>query len=252
VTTFADSLFTALESNELVTPYLQNCLTDGNWPDEFRIPMKRHDSWDDDYFHPSSHCTASPRWLYYQMHPEHRKRRVWPRQSHVDVMSPLWGTVAHVIIQQKLKHSGLVSDEHIEIPLRNERCHGRGHLDLLFPNHPQKGKDIPVDIKSVNGQSFDRVSKKPYPYQILQEMMYQDWMGADEGVILFVERDRPFRMREYRVRTDKELLRPVYEKWEYVRECLMLGTPPQKPCCGWNSGTMEGCNARVPCRKEYP
>jgi hypothetical protein len=249
---FGSSLYESLSAQNLVIPYVENALMSDKWPDQFEVPIKKHDSEGDDYFHPSSHAVLGARALYYFLHPDCRSRLAKRTFSSPDILAMMQGTVFHVIVQEKLKVVGLIEDKHIEVPLINKEVHGRGHMDFVFPHHPMTGKDLPVDIKTASPDSFARMFKPSASYEA-QLQLYMDWLptSASEGVILVIEMGRPFRMKEFRIKRNEELLGEIYHRWNYVRECIKTNTIPTEKCCGLDSPTMERCGARHLCRETY-
>lgn len=254
------NLFQTLMEKDIVVPYVQNAILSDKWPVEFRIPIKTHGSVEDDYFHPSIDSSSDARYLYYRLHPEERKTltRQARKKSVENEFSPLMGTIFHVVIQEKLKITGLLKDEHIEVTVTDEEHHGTGHIDFIFPKHPLKGKDIVVDIKTSNPDAFSTMFR-PYKSHIYQLQPYMDWYGKqtnqviDEGVILVVEMGRPFRLKEFRVTRDENILNEVYSKWDFVRECISVNTPPPTKCtgCSLNNEKMNQCPAKNACLKTW-
>lgn len=253
------NLYKTLSEKNIIIPYVQNAITSDKWPTEFRIPIRTHGSLEDDWFHPSIDSYPDARYLYYRLHPEEKKKlRPEQRRSVENELSPLLGTVFHVVIQQKLKVTGFIGDEHIEVPLVNEEVHGKGHLDFVFPNHPIKGKDIVVDIKTASPESFDNLFA-PRKQHIYQLQPYMDFYGKqtnqviDEGVLFYIRMGRPFTMKEFRIDRNEEILTEIYTKWDYVRNCIALNTPPKAKChnCTKDSDIMERCPAKNPCLETW-
>jgi len=226
------------------------------WPDAFTIPIRQHDSETDDWFHPSSMALTPTRLLYYRMHPDFRKKREKRPETIASTFSPLLGTVFHEIIENKMVASGILNPENVEIPLVNEKVHGRGHLDFIFPNHPVVGKDVVVDIKTAAPANFERMYY-PYKSYVAQVNLYLDWYSEkvnqdiDTGVLFVVEMGRPFRTKEFKVKKDPQLLSEIYARWEYVQQCIATNTPPSEKCCDWDSKEMSECPAQHLCRETY-
>lgn len=245
------SLFQKLVSRELVTPYLELALRKDEWPDHLVIPLPEHGSKTDFLFHPSSHCEPDDRELYYLLHPDYRDQLVERKRAGMDHLSLIQGTIFHVVIQQKLKLDGWISDADIERKLTNTEIGATGHLDFMFPNHPMTGKDIPVDIKTASPANFDRMYKPSWSYQA-QLNCYLDWLGIDQGVILVVEAGRPFRMKEFLVQRDELMLRQIYKKWRRVREAIEANEVPSlcettTSFCHLGSRKYDQCKARFVC-----
>lgn len=227
-----------------------------DWPDEFRVPIRKHESHVDDWFHPSKHGLMPERLLYFDVNPATKILRKKRPETIPSIMSPLLGTMLHHIVEEKLEASGMIPKSHIEIALVNEKLHGRGHLDFVFPNHPALNEDVVVDIKTAAPANFERLY---YPYRnyIAQLNLYMDMYGEqtnqkiNTGVLFFIEMGRPFRTKEFRVERDEELLADIYRRWENVRRHIALGTIPEVKCCDWNSATMGKCPHVNVCRESY-
>lgn len=250
MTLLGGSLFQKLSQEQLLTPYVENAFESDTWPEDFlSLDMRPHDSWTDDYFHPSTHTKGEPRYLYYQLHPEHRKNLIPWRPSMSIKLSMLMGSFCHVVIQQKLLSSGMCTTEDIEVPLLNERLHARGHLDIRV-RHPLKGTTLPVDIKTANPQAYEYMKAVPWDYEA-QLQCYMDWMGLDEGLIFVQMMGYPWSQKEFRIFRDEAILKEVYDKWILVREHIAMNTPPPKTCCGWDSSTMKSCGSQIPCKPTF-
>lgn len=252
----ANSLYQQLAQQNLISPYFELAMLGDDWPSEFRVPIKQHDSHTDDWFHPSSHALMMERLLYFQVNPKTRILRKKRQQTVPDVMSPLLGTMLHHIVEEKLEASGMIPKENIEVALINERVHGRGHADFVFPNHPAIGEDVVVDIKTAAPANFERMY---YPYRnyVAQLNLYMDWYGEmhhkkiTTGVIFVIEMGRPFRTKEFKVKRDEELLASIYKRWETVRQHILMGFPPPEKCCEMDSDVMEKCPHAEACRETY-
>lgn len=250
------SLYQQLSENNLIIPYLENAFNSDQWPDEINVPMKQKDYSNNDWFFPSSHAVPDARWLYYQLHPDHRNNVLPRKNTTSDKLAMLFGVFLHTVVQEKMLISGLLEKQHIEVPLRDEEIHARGRADIIFPNHPQKKKDIVVDIKTTATENYNRLIK-PTSSHKLQLLCYMKWyeiltgQAMDEGIILVIEAGRPFRQKEFRVHRDDEAMKALYDKWNYVRHCISINSPPEAKCCALNSDSMNKCNAREICLETY-
>jgi CRISPR/Cas system-associated exonuclease Cas4 (RecB family) len=240
----------------LISPYFELAMLSNDWPSEFRVPIKEHSSHTDDWFHPSSHGLMPERLLYFQVNPATRVFRKERQQTIPDVMSPLLGTMLHHIVEEKLQASGMIAKEHIEVALVNERVHGRGQADFIFPNHPAINEDVVVDIKTSAPANFERMYY-PYKNHVAQLNLYMDWYGEmvnkkiTTGVIFVIEMGRPFRTKEFKIKRDEALLAGIYQRWETVRRHIAMGYPPPEKCCELNSDTMGKCPHADVCRETY-
>lgn len=254
--TLSQSLYSQLAQQNLISPYFELAMLGDDWPDEFRVPIRKHDSVTDDWFHPSSAALTPARLLYYKMHPEHRKTIQKRPETIASTFSPLLGTVFHEIIENKMVASGILKPENVEIAVIDKEIHGRGHLDFVFPNHPALNEDVVVDIKTAAPANFERMYY-PYKNYVAQLNLYISWYGKmtnqdiNTGVIFVVEMGRPFRTKEFRIEKDQALIDSIYKRWNYVRQCLALNTPPEEKCCEWDSKEMKECPVQQTCRETY-
>lgn len=250
------SLYAKLAEQNLISPYFELAMLGDDWPTEFRVPIKRHGSHVDDWFHPSKHALMPERLLYFDVNPKTKIQREKRPETIPSIMSPLMGTMLHHIVEEKLEASGMIPKEYIEVALVNEDVHCRGHADFIFPNHPAINEDVVVDIKTAAPANFDRMYY-PYKNYVAQLNLYMDMFGKQTrqtiytGVIFVVEMGRPFRTKEFKVKRDEELLEQIYKRWEYVRQCITLDTPPTVKCCDWNSDIMKMCPHEKVCRESW-
>lgn len=217
------SLLDVMSRKMVLAPYAQAAIVKPSWPkDGITITDPYyHDSKVDDYFHPSVHSVIGPKAIYHTLHPELRKE-LPKRESFFSTMTPLMGTIYHALIQQNLIHEGLVKPEDVEVSLVDEDRHWRGHADLIF-------KGELVDIKSMYSDGF-RQLYTPKQYWTYQLHPYMDRLGKKSSRVLVVEQGLPWGMKEFVIKFDPELLKEIYDKWEYVSECLRTNTEPET-CC---------------------
>jgi hypothetical protein len=250
------SLYAQLAQQNLISPYFELAMLGDDWPSEFRVPIRKHDSHVDDWFHPSKHGLMPERLLYFDVNPATKILRKKRPETIPSIMSPLMGTMLHHIVEEKLEASGMIPKELIEVPLINEKVHSRGHADFIFPNHPAIHEDVVVDIKTAAPDNFERMYY-PYKSYVAQLNLYMDFWGEQTnqkistGVIFVVEMGRPFRTKEFKVKRDEQLLTDIYRRWNYVRQCIALGAPPVTKCCEWNSDVMAACPHADVCRESY-
>lgn len=236
------NLFRGLEKKELIAHKLEALIAANKIPTKVLVDNPTHDSESDDYFHPSMHTSMHARQLYFNFHPEYKKKLIKRERFYKDVIVPYMGTTGHAIIQGTLIENGIVPASDVEISLVNEEHHWRGHMDFLY-------KGIPVDIKTMNPAAFSRLTDDWVPYQKYQEQLncYMDmYPDAPYGVLLFFEMGYPFRIREYTVKRDTEMLEKIYKKWDYVRESIELDQPPSI-CCALQGPEFNACAARIIC-----
>lgn len=241
-----ENILQRLLMRESLTPYLENAMITDKWPDSYNIKVDTSPYYGhgDGYFHPSSHPMMGARQLYLMFHPDTRdKMHVEPRRFQSQMIFAM-GTALHSVVQTQFQMAGLVtSDDDIEFEYVNREHHVRGRIDFIV-DHPD-GRRIPVEMKTINSWGFSRL-EGPKDSWLAQLNLGLDNSGYDEGILLVVERGDPFRIKEIPVTRDDKLLSEIYGKFDYVRECIDLNTPP-KPCCALDSNEMKSCPARFQC-----
>jgi hypothetical protein len=140
---------------------------------------------------------------------------------------------------QRLNRNSIVSVEPVDtVPVR---CITVAHESSLYV----VGEGFIPTHNTMNHYKFDKQTEIK-PSWDAQLSIGLDNFGADFGILLLVETGYPFHMREFRVPRNDQLLSEIYRKFDYVRECIELNTPP-KHCCPYDSLTMKACQARVVC-----
>ena len=71
--------------------------------------------------------------------------------------------------------------------------------------------------------------------------------GYPMGILLVLESGYPYQMKEYRVHRNDDLLKMIFDKFDYVRECIAMNTPPPEYCCAPDSAEMNKCPAKYHC-----
>lgn len=224
---FGRRLIQSLGERELVIPYLEQSILKQNWPDYYTITVDSRPYYGtgDGCFHPSSDCLLEARQLYFKKKPP-KNAAHRPRNLGLEMAASL-GTAYHAILQTQLIQAGLVKPENVEREVRSEEHRGRGHIDGIV-DHPN-GNTYLLDIKSKSSYGF-RSMQGPQKSWIYQMNCYLDWLDLEECVIVMVLTEYPYSFREFRIKRNRELLRPVYEKWDYVSECLDKEVPPREYC----------------------
>ena len=260
---FGESILQRLADKQIILPILENQIRADEWPDSFQVTIDTapyygldEEGNPDGWFHPSSHSLRTPRQLYYEFHPDHKhliEREPWGVQS---LMTVAVGTSLHGIIQTQMQMAGLCSTEDIEPGYENVAHHVRGRGDMVA-RHPTEGP-VCIEIKSRTSYKFDQTTIQDMPSWEIQLLLAMDNLGKryntdfTYGVLLMVETGYPFRMRELRVPRNDTLLAETYAKFDYVRECIRINTPPEL-CCSYKSAEMKSCAARHACwLKDHP
>lgn len=240
------SIFKSLAERDLLIPYFRNSLLSQEWPDSYTIEIDSSPYYGkgDGYFHPSTHGLMHARQLYYHFHPDHRDNMVPRERTITDEMTLAMGSALHGVIQTQFEMAGLIrGSTDVEVEYVIEQHHVRGRVDFIV-HHPD-GNVYPVELKTQNSRAFS-FQKEIKPIWDAQLSMGLYGTGHPVGILLVLESGYPYGMREYRVPRNDVLLSEIFEKFDYVRECIALNTPPQY-CCAPNSKEMEACAARLEC-----
>lgn len=113
----------------------------------------------------------------------------------------------------------------------------------MIIDHPSAGQVITeIKTRTSRGFSFAGLTEA---WEI-QLSLALHALGHPQGVLLEIEAGYPWQMREYRVNRNDELLSKVFNKFDYVRECIALNKPPEH-CCAIGSKDMDKCPARFEC-----
>lgn len=248
-------ILSGLADKELILPYFRNALLAQSWPDSYTVtidsgPYYGHG---DGYFHPSSHALMPARQLYYRFHPEHRDHLIHEQRNPQSETTMSMGSALHGIIQTQLTMAGLLKGpQDCEVEYIIPEHHVRGRADFVV-DHPDGNRYV-GEIKTINSRSFDftNVIKPEWDAQVSLAL---HGLGYTTAVLLMVEAGYPYRMREFLVERNDKLLSEIFDKFDYVRECIAASTPPEH-CCPIDSTTMKSCPARFECwlapKKEFP
>jgi hypothetical protein len=231
-----------LAKGKLLVPFLEQ-YAEYDKPFEFKYKPKE----DDDAWHPSGDCMPSVMDLYYKV-----------TQPGVEVHSPglqkafLVGHFWHQVLQNVLVDLGFAKPFAIE---RKGAEFWGPSLESIIPKDwpwPQYSKpyhwacgsgdvaplELPsdwvgiLDIKTMRAGDFKPAStsgllparfRDKYEAQI---NMYMDFFDQSHGMILAVNKDSPHDCCEFVFDRNDELIATIYEKWQYVSECLDEGHPP--------------------------
>jgi hypothetical protein len=110
--------------------------------------------------------------------------------------------------------------------------------------HPN-GSRIPVELKTRTSRLFNKQAKIERSWDA-QLSIGLDNLGYEHGILLMLESGWPYNMREFWVTRNDALVAEVYEKFDYVRECIVTNTVPPH-CCAYDSTDMKKCGARFMC-----
>jgi len=238
-------VFRSLAQRELLLPYFKNAVLSQEWPDNYivHVDSSPYYGLGDGYFHPSTHSLLGARQLYYLFHPDYQDRLVPEERDVQDEMTLAMGSALHAVVQTQFVQSGLLEPEDIEVEYINKNHHVRGRIDFII-HHPI-GDRVVTEFKTRNSRAFT-FQKQILPEWDAQLSLALDQIGETYGVLLMLESGYPYRMREFKVPRNDELLSEIYRKFDFVRESIALNRPPPH-CCSMGSAEMKKCPARYCC-----
>jgi hypothetical protein len=241
-----ESLLKALGQRDLITPYFEAGMLADNWPPyyDIRIDSRPYYGAGDGYFHPSTHPMMGERQLYYIFHPDYADELAFERNSVQRQMTLAMGSALHGVIQTQMEMCKLVTREDIEVEYINRAHHVRGRIDWVT-NHPSVGR-LPVEFKTRTHFKWAR-QEAPEPSWVAQLNLGLDSQDCDLGVLLMAESGFPYRLREFHIKRDRQLLDGIYEKFDRVREAIRNNEPPRHCCGPGDKKTIDACPARFCC-----
>lgn len=240
-----DAILNRLASRDLILPFFEAGMLADNWPTSYSIEIDSSPYYGagDGYFHPSTHALMGERELYYHFHPDTRDKLIPEKPSIQRQMAFAMGSALHGVVQTQMEMMKLVRAEDIEVEYINVEHHLRGRIDWLA-HHPN-GTVLPVEMKTRTVSRF-AWQDDPEPSWIAQLNLGLDSQDADLGILLMVEAGYPYRMTEFQVVRDHELLENIYSKFDRVRAAVEASEPPRH-CCPPDSQVMKACPARLQC-----
>lgn len=229
----------------------------GNWPNNYTITVDSSPYYGvdeitgepDGYFHPSTHAVttnynqAGARYLYYLFHPDHRDNLIFDPRDIQSEMTLAMGSALHAVVQTQFQQCGILRPENVEVDYTIPEHHVRGRIDMIV-DHPSEGTLV-TEIKTINSRAFD-FQTEVKPEWDAQLSMALHATGHDFGVLLVLESGHPYRMKEFRVQRNDQLLKMIFDRFDQVRVALEANTPPEH-CCAPESATMKSCAARFEC-----
>jgi hypothetical protein len=180
--------------------------------DEY-LKTRARDSRHRECFHPSSlHKSAQD---LYRMYLNGDMQEVPPRVQRIFDN----GTAVHSRLQKYLSEIGILKQ--VEVPVENLEYNIRGHADGIIEISGAEGV---LEIKSINQNGFFSLFA-PKPEHLVQLNVYMFCLGIPRGVLLY-ECKNSQELKEFFVKQDEAILKPVLEKIRLVQECLREGREP--------------------------
>jgi hypothetical protein len=237
ITLRSDNLTKNLVKRTKLVQHLDKAFAKFDGPLEFKYTSKEKD----DAWHPSGDCTPSVVELW------NKAIATLDGEDH----DPISGSLRKVFLvghfwHEVLQHL-LVEDlafcEWKDIEVRGLKVWGRKDKDTLLPFHwatgfadvapcnvPRYGPCV-VDFKTMNSRWFKALKdRNVYPDSIdkweCQVNMYMDWHELDKALMVCVNKDSPHDFAEIEFRRNQPLIDVIYEKWQFISECLDDNDPP--------------------------
>ena len=153
--------------------------------------------------------------------PEYLLKTYFDGEPEVDHSSQLLrvfdnGHDVHKRIQKYLRELGLLKE--IECPVENREYEIRGHADGILEIDGKKGV---LEIKSINSRGFYGLFE-PDERHLIQANVYMFCLEIPRGVILYENKDNQG-LKEFLVKQDPKVLRPVLEKIKLVQSWIAVG-----------------------------
>lgn len=249
----------------VLKPLLHTYLHDAKFPD-FTLHFEKESMHrePDGWFHPSTHPLMNERMLYlYLARPE-----IFPVETmrYMSTLAVTYGKMFHELLQRCLEDMGFLPPE-LQVcttcpPDREcrepsvvdeesgERGHTDGFLDLSKLAYlPEDKQDANLELKS-STDGFGRLSKmedldlatfrKRWPEYYAQQQSYLRMSGKKWTILLVMEHQYPFEMREFHIPYDPHFSASIVAKYRRVRQAVADQRPPM--CCG-----LKGCSINPIC-----
>lgn len=251
------NIFKTLESRQVVVPLFEDALTSGKWPESYTVKIDSEPYYGgsspegetglggsgDGFFHPSTHPGWGERRLFLAFHPLYKDEQIREPRTVQGEMTLSMGSALHGIVQTQLQMAGVLREENIEFEYVDRENNTRGRIDFILDL--PRGETIPVELKTVNSYSFNKVTEVR-DYWDTQLSMGLDNSGHDYGILLALESGWPYKMKEFRVKRNDKVLSEVYAKFHRVLDALEEDSMPE-PCCIPKSATHKKCPFRHFC-----
>lgn len=240
-----EGLLGRLANRDLILPFFESFIISDQWPDSYTIEVDSSPYYglNDGYFHPSSMPLLDARQLYFLVHPDTKDKMIPQRRSLQSQMTLSMGSALHAVLQTQMEIAGIITKDQTEVEYVNTEHNVRGRIDWIanLPN----GLTTVVELKTQNSYGFKNQKdvKDSWRAQLNLALDSQD---CDLGVLLVLESGWPYSMKEFHVKRDCNILNEIYNKFDYVMECVKRNEPPRH-CCVLGSRQMNDCPARGEC-----
>lgn len=190
----------------------------------------------DDAWHPSGHCMTPPSELYLSV-AEPGEPKAWGSAM---LKTFMVGHFWHALLQKAVVDIGVAAPEAIEVKGRkvwewdalNPECPKPYHWATgsgdVAPLAMPDGDEYVLDFKTMSSHQYKANSLPGWaaPKYEAQINIYMDWFEQERSIILCINKDTPHDMKEYEFVRNQPLIDAIYDKWEFVSECLDAGEAP--------------------------
>lgn len=185
--------------------------------------------------------------LFYRFNPKTKDKLQFVRPTVDTIITWQIGSAIHAVVQSMIINLGMTTADECEITFTDKERWCRGTVDIRNVWVPDEEEPILVDIKTA---AF--IPKTPqFNYQ-QQLQVYMDCgteRQRERGIILYIDKNHPHKMKEFVIYRDEKILNDIYSKWARVLEAIEFDNEElPKLCCTPNSKQHLRCPARNQCR----
>jgi hypothetical protein len=133
------------------------------------------------------------------------------------------GTYVGVMFQNLCSRARLLIAR--EVAICNPKTRVLGHADGLLGI---KQRRLTMELKTINDTQFSKLGDKPKDEHVSQTYAYMPEIGTDEGLIVYLEKNR-HAIKEFHVPfVPKEYKRRVTDRISYYFDCIESNTIPRR------------------------
>lgn len=190
----------------------------------------------DNAWHPSGDCTLTPRELFDKATGVEEKQPIGAGLRKTFQVGHFWhGYLQHVVVElleyadwNAIERSGQkIWAEENGKPKPYHWC--QGSADIAPIKIPGQGEFL-VDFKTMGSFDFKRQELPDWSaakYEC-QMNIYMDFFNLDQAIIVAINKDSPHELKEFIFDRNQSLIDTIYNKWQYVGDCLENGTIPDE------------------------
>lgn len=241
-------LLRGVSNKEILVPHLEVALLrhgENVWPEAYEIRVHNKERQWDGFFHPSTHANMGELRLFYEF--SRQDKMEYPRLTVDDVLTFQVGSAYHALVQSMLIHMGFTTPDEVEAPFVNEHRWCSGRIDVRRCWVPEQDSPVLLDIKSAA-----YLPKSPPMHYQKQIQVYLDLAPGgpmQRGIILYLTKQAPHKLREFVVERDQDTLDEIYGRWNRVREAIEFDDASTlRVCCNNDTTEHRQCPARFQCR----